>query len=142
MCMPLVVITIKKIKPLPFCRSVLALIPQSPFTETTRYITSFFEDFSHGDIFREKWDSSGIPANRGVSLVIAGHQGTSRGCANGVSGVTIGKADTLLRHTINIGSANRLTSITTEIMVTHVIDHNKNDIGLRRTKQLPSYLQY
>ena len=62
--------------------------------------------------------------------MVAGHQCTSCGCTNGVPGVTIGKADTLLRHTIDVGSADRLTSITTEIMVTHVIDHNKNDIGL------------
>ena len=64
-----------------------------------------------------------------MSLVVTAHESTTCGCTHGVPGITVSKSDALLRHAIDVGSADRFATITTEIMVAHIIDHDKYDVG-------------
>ena len=59
----------------------------------------------------------------GVSCVLSGHEGRTRGSADRASGIGLGKAYALGSHAVEVGCADILLSITAYIGITKVVAH-------------------
>ena len=69
-------------------------------------------------------------ADRDVLVAMAVYIGKTRLIDNFSYGVSIGKANTFTRQTIDIGSLHILCTITFQITITQVVSQNNNHIGL------------
>ena len=68
--------------------------------------------------------------------MVTSHQGTAGGRADGVTRIAVREAHPLLRHSIDIGCQDGLATVTTEVVVAHVVHHDKDQV-----RQLGSSLQ-
>ena len=104
-----------------------------PFTDCTSSISRIFKHICHSILFRAD-NHTGISCChigiRTTPCIFTGQQRvTGRGTGSSY-GVSIGKANTFTRQTIDIGSLHILCTITFQITITQVISQNNNHIGL------------
>ena len=74
-----------------------------------------------------------IPAHRGVSRMLSGHQYAARWRAHGRSGIAIREAHPFRCQPVDIRCANQLLPVATEVEDTHIVGHDENEVwGLGR----------
>ena len=127
--MPLVVIAVEEVEPLALGGPVLTLVAQTPLSEATRCVPGFLEYLGHRDVLREKRDSARVSSDGRMSLVVARHQGAAGRGTDCIPRITIGEANALLGHAVEVRREDGLAAVATQIVVAHVVHHYEDQIG-------------
>ena len=70
-----------------------------------------------------------IASHMGVTRMLARHERCTRRSTHWTTGIGLGKAHTLLSHTVQIGGLYPLLTIATKVAIAHIITHNKDNVG-------------
>ncbi len=85
-----------------------------------------------------------VASHMGVTRMLARHERCTRRCTHGTTGIGLGKAHSLLSHTVQIGGLYPLLTIAAKVAIAHIITHNKDNVGsllllLRSTSGIAHY---
>ena len=73
-----------------------------------------------------------------ASLILAGLQGAARWRADRSGSVEIGKPHSVGRQLVDVWRINEIIAVTTNILPTHIVDENQDDVGTVGSSELRS----
>ena len=124
-----------------------ALIAASPLTEHTSNVAIVLHDFGQNDMRRiirllarlrvvlvvaihnATAPILVVATHLGVARVLASHERSTRRSTHGATGIGLGEAHTLTRHTVEVGGVDILLPVATHIGIAEVVAHNINNVG-------------
>jgi hypothetical protein len=108
------------------------MMPEMPFADACRPIASPLEQFGHRRltvVYTDLRLRSQCAEDADPFVDASGHQGSSRGAADGGGDNKVGESSSLARHLVEVGCQIGVASKAPYIGVSQVIDEQQNDIG-------------
>ena len=90
-----------------------------------------FENFGNGDIvfLQISMIVGDVIASWRMAPVGAGHEATSRRCANTTAGICLSKAKALFGELVDVGGLDLLLPVAAQVSVAEIIGHDEDDVG-------------
>ena len=70
-----------------------------------------------------------VATHMGMACMLTCHERCTRGCTDRTTGISLGEAHTLTGHAVQIGCFYQLLTIASKVAISHIIAHDKYDIG-------------